>query len=252
MRSFLTRALIVLGCATAIVCPARVLAYTSPGQPTGYVNDFAGVLSAESEARLEELVAEHERQYGHEIAIVTTPSLKDETIESYAEKLFREWGIGKKAQDNGVLILVAPSDRKMRIEVGYGLEAQLTDADSASIITAVKPLFVSGDTGGGVMAMGQYVLQNLSSDAGTAASPAVDAWHDDKPEQALLLVSLIPLGIVIVLLLLFWNRRGRSGGGSISGGYTSSSFGSSSRSRSSSSSSFGGGRSGGGGASGSW
>src|SRR2546430_4392626 len=90
--------------------------------PQGYVTDAAGVLDPSSKAQLESHLAEFERQTSNEIAVATVPSLEGETIETYAVELFKRWGVGKKGKDNGILLLVAPNDRKVRIEVGYGLE----------------------------------------------------------------------------------------------------------------------------------
>jgi uncharacterized protein len=128
-----------------------VSAYTSPGKPTGAVNDFAGILSAEERSVLEIKVREFQRPAGLEMAVVTVSSLGGDTIENYAVKLFEEWGIGQELKDNGVLLLVAPTEREVRIEVGYGLEPLLTDAESSWIIrTAILPAFKSGDYSGGI------------------------------------------------------------------------------------------------------
>lgn len=132
---------------------SSVSAYTSPGKPTGAVNDFAGILSAEERSALEIKVREFQRPAGLEMAVVTVPSLGGETIENYAVKLFAEWGIGQKLKDNGVLLLIAPNEREVRIEVGYGLEPLLTDAESSQIIrTVILPAFKSGDYSGGIRA----------------------------------------------------------------------------------------------------
>ncbi len=115
-------------------------AYTSPGTPDGYVNDYAGILSPQTETQLEAKLAAFEQKTQQEIAVVTISTTQDETVETYATKLFEEWGIGKKDKDNGALLLVAVQDKKLRIEVGYGLEGRLTDARSAQIISNAKPL----------------------------------------------------------------------------------------------------------------
>src|SRR3989344_4385276 len=99
--------------------------------PIGHANDFAQILQPETVTSLEQTLADFEARTGSEIAIVTidTHGL-DETIETYAEKLFQQWGIGKEKQDNGLLLLIARDDREMRIEVGYGLEPIITDIES--------------------------------------------------------------------------------------------------------------------------
>lgn len=121
-------------------------AFVSPGQPTGLVNDFANVLSAEQKQQLENKLQQFKASTGNEIAVAVINSLQDDIIENFAVDLFKEWGIGQKGQDNGVLILVAKEDRKMRIEVGYGLEGALTDAQSGWIIQQVmKPAFAENN-----------------------------------------------------------------------------------------------------------
>ena len=110
--------------------------------PQGFVFDNVDLLSAEDEMSLEATLTSFEKDTRHEIVVVTVASLDGQTIEEYASELFSEFGIGQKNADNGVLLLVAPLERKVRIEVGYGLEGVLTDAQSHSIIqNAILPFF---------------------------------------------------------------------------------------------------------------
>lgn len=135
---------LVFGLLLAMAGSAR--AYVSPGKPSGLVNDFAGVLSVEQKQQLETKLEQFKTASGNEIAVVVINSLQDDTIENFAVDLFKEWGIGQKGKDNGVLILVAKEDKKMRIEVGYGLEGDLTDAQSSWIINqTMKPAFANND-----------------------------------------------------------------------------------------------------------
>lgn len=128
-----------------------LFAYTSPGAPTGYVNDFASVLSADEKVALEATLKDFHDNYGGEVAVVTVPSLGNEVIETYANTLFREWGIGQKDKDNGVLLIVAIEDRALRIEVGYGYEGVLTDARSSEIIrNTITPYFKQSAYGRGI------------------------------------------------------------------------------------------------------
>ena len=112
-------------------------AYVSPGNPTGFVNDFAGVLSDSDRADMEQTLSDFEKQTSTEVVVVTIKSLEGDSVENYAVKLFEEWEIGKKGKDNGVLLLVALDDRKAKIEVGYGLEGALTDLESGQIMNNV-------------------------------------------------------------------------------------------------------------------
>ena len=122
-------------------------------RPQGFVTDAASVLTDAVKAEAESLIREAERKTTAEIAVATVPSLDGLSVEEYATRLFAEWGVGKKAVDNGVLILVAPVERAMRIEVGYGLEPILPDALAGDIIrNDALPAFRNGDYPGGVLA----------------------------------------------------------------------------------------------------
>lgn len=127
------------------------LAYYNPGQPVGLVNDYSGTLTAEQKQALETKLSQFEKDTSNEIAVVMIPNLREDTIENFAVKLFEDWKIGKKGKDNGVLVLVAKEDREMRLEVGYGLEGALTDAQSNWIINQVmQPAFRNNDFYGGL------------------------------------------------------------------------------------------------------
>ena len=133
-----------------LIVPAAV--YAAFPKPTGYVNDFAALLDAGARAELDALLRETEQATTAEIAVATVTSLDGLTVEDYANKLFQEWGIGKKATDNGVLVLVAPTEREMRIEVGYGLEPLLPDGLAGDIIrTEFLPQFKSGNYAAGIL-----------------------------------------------------------------------------------------------------
>lgn len=156
------------------ITPSLAWGYTSPGQPVGYVNDFAGLLTPDQKNALEQQLIDFQKETSNEISVVTIVSLGDETIENYAVELFKEWGIGAVRRDNGVLLLIARDDRKIRIEVGYGLEGALTDATSGSIIRdIISPAFKVGDYNLGIVegtqaimqaTRGEYVSNTTSSD----------------------------------------------------------------------------------------
>lgn len=133
--------------------PSVVLTYSNPGPPTGFVNDFASLLSPAVKNQLEAEISAFEQKTKHEIAVVTINNLGEDTIENFSVKLFEDWKIGKKGADNGVLFLIAKDDRKMRIEVGYGLEGALTDAQVSAIINKIaKPAFQAGNFDQGIAA----------------------------------------------------------------------------------------------------
>jgi uncharacterized protein len=123
----------VLAVTLLISMSAGVFAQEFPA-PRGKVNDFANLLRTEDRAAIEELLAGVERDTTAEIALVTVRSLDGRPLEEYANRLFQEWGIGKKGRDNGVLILVSRDDREIRLEVGYGLEGVLPDGLAGAVI----------------------------------------------------------------------------------------------------------------------
>lgn len=120
---------------------------------TGYVNDRAGILSSATKQQLEQGLREFERSDSTQLVVLTIPSLEGEVLEEYSLKVAESWGIGQRGKDNGALLLIARDDRKIRIEVGYGLEGQLTDLLTGRIIDQeITPRFRSGDYDGGVVA----------------------------------------------------------------------------------------------------
>ncbi|MCX6788259.1 MAG: TPM domain-containing protein [bacterium] len=124
------------------IIPFVASAYTSPGKPAGFVNDFAGMLKPDEKTALEQKLSAFEKSTSNEISVVTIPSLEGDYIENYAVKLFEEWKIGKQGKDNGVLLLISRDDKSLRIEVGYGLEGALTDSQSYWIIqNEITPQF---------------------------------------------------------------------------------------------------------------
>jgi uncharacterized protein len=134
-------------CLLAIVCTAQELP-----KPSGAINDFANVLSEQTEALLKALIENVEHSTTAEIAVATVSSLDGTTVDDYAVRLFQAWGIGQKGRDNGVLVVVAPSDRQIRIEVGYGLEGVLPDGLAGVVIReSFLPPFRDGDFDKGVL-----------------------------------------------------------------------------------------------------
>jgi uncharacterized protein len=132
---------------------AAVLAAPPFPALTGRVVDEAGILSPQAEADISAQLSAHEQSTSNQVVVVTLKSLQGYDIADYANRLFRHWGIGQKGRNNGVLLIIAPNERKMRIEVGYGLEGALTDAESFSIIEReIKPPFRKGNYEQGIRA----------------------------------------------------------------------------------------------------
>lgn len=130
---------------------SSVFAFTVPEKPTGYVNDYANILSAGTKQSVENDLRNFTASTSNEIAVVTVPDLGGDTIEHYATKLFESWKIGNAKNDNGILLLIARDEHKIRIEVGYGLEGALPDILAKDIIdTKITPSFKKGDYDTGV------------------------------------------------------------------------------------------------------
>src|SRR5690348_11262157 len=163
------------------VSPARAEDIKSI-HPTGYVTDLAGVIGAEKTARLEALCTELEQKTGAQLAIVTVRSLEEQSVEYYAVDLFRQLGIGSKKDNRGVLLLVAPNDRKYRIEVGYGLEPVINDARAGDTGRAMVPFLRQGDYGGAVEAGAWQLAKYIADDSNVTLSgqpPARRVGHSN-------------------------------------------------------------------------
>jgi uncharacterized protein len=138
---------------------------------TGRVVDAAEVLSPAARERLGAALKAHEDRTTNQVVVLTVPTLAGESVEDYATRVFEGWKLGRRDRDNGVLVLVAPSDRRMRIEVGYGLEGTLTDAVAGRIIrNQMTPRFKSGDFDGGVIEGVEAVVAVLEGRGGDAAT----------------------------------------------------------------------------------
>ena len=136
----------------------------------GRVNDSANLIPQDQRQRIEAKLTQFEQQTGDQVAVLTVDSLDGEAIEEYANKVARTWALGRKGKDNGVLLLVSKQDRKMRIEVGYGLEPVLTDLQTSIIQNEVIiPHFKQGDFGGGIEAGVDAILSTIQ---GKAVEPA--------------------------------------------------------------------------------
>jgi len=237
----------------ALLCTSLVAFAANRPALTGRIVDQANIISIDTRSALEPKLADLETKSGIQLVVATVTSLDGEEIEPYANELFRSWKLGEKTKNNGVLLLVAPNERRVRIEVGYGLEGTLTDALSKVIITnAIAPRFKTGDFGGGISRGVDDIITVLTTDASEwqkRPSLRLDDQPTTDPMNWLLMAGLIALvtllivspgfrwfflNVMLNLLLNSGSSRG-SGGFSSGGGFSG-----------------GGGSSGGGGASGSW
>ena len=133
---------------------------------TGRVVDNAEILKPDTRRQVTELLRNHEQQTTNQIAVLTIPTLNGESVEEYSVRVFEQWKLGQKGKDNGVLLVVVPQDRKMRIEVGYGLEGTLTDAHASRIIRNVMaPRFKQNDYDGGVAQGAAAIVAQLEGKA---------------------------------------------------------------------------------------
>jgi uncharacterized protein len=227
-----------------------------------YVNDFAQMLSTQTVQAIQALGAQLEQQTTAQVAVVTVPNLAGQPVEDYAVGLFRKWGIGQKQKNNGVLLLISKEERKVRIEVGYGLEGALPDARTGRILDEeVVPFFRNGDYDNGVYRGYGVLAANVAQEYQVQLTEPQVKPFPDKPQVTnktrtslpaplerwlpYILIAMFILDLIFnraritrtVLEMLFWFglfRAGRGGGGGFGGG------------------GFGGGSSGGGGSSRGW
>jgi uncharacterized protein len=234
-----------------VVLHANVFAQKSipKPNPVRLVNDYAQVLNAYDADMLEKKLVALDDSTSNQIVVLIVPSINGEVIEDVAVKTFRDWGIGNKKTNNGVLLLVAIQDRKVRIEVGYGLEGAIPDVVANDIINRdIKPAFKQGNYIGGITT----AVDNLSK---AAAGEYKVKRSKSKGDGNGSILGIIIIIVIVILLAGGRGRGGRGGGGSLIGPMILSSMLSGGGGGSSSGGGFGGfggGSSGGGGASGDW
>src|SRR3569833_2405171 len=173
-------ALLLLSLLLALLAtPAAALSF--PPHPQGPIYDEADLLPPDREAALDQRLRAFDQQTGDAVIVATVNSLQGDTIEDYAAKLYASWGIGGAERDTGVLLLVAPNERKMRIEVGYGLTPYITDILSGRIIRDdITPKFKQGDMAGGIEAGVDAMLTQLSKSPEDAKAIAEAAAAAEK------------------------------------------------------------------------
>jgi len=227
---------------------------------TGYVNDYAKILSSSEKSELNTLIGALERKTTAQVAVVTLVSTSPLEIEDYAVRLFEKWGIGQKGKDNGALLLVAVKDRRVRIETGYGLEGALPDAICNKIIfSRIIPYFKKGEYNKGIIAGTASIVQLIAGEYNVELGELKDFKAVYPAAKGSLLAAILRLIFTLIFLMLILGTRfgllgflllgsgRRSGGYWYGGGYGGNSGG-----FSGGFGGFGGGLSGGGGASGSW
>lgn len=239
---------------------------STPPSPTDFVTDGAGFLSAAAQNELEQRLARYERDTGHQVLLWIGQTTGGEPIEPWAVRAFAAWRVGRKGLDDGVVVFIMAADRRLRIEVGYGVEDRLPDAVAARIIgDQMVPRLRAGDQDGAARAGVSGVLAALGGESG-APRDAVPAPEIDAGRLIVLgIIGILVLGFLVThprlaLMLLMTidshRNRGGWGGGSWGGGFGGGGFGGGGFGGGGFGGgggfSGGGGRSGGGGASGSW
>ncbi|MBI4903233.1 MAG: TPM domain-containing protein [Acidobacteria bacterium] len=255
--------------AAAILSFAAQAADFSSLTAQGYVSDFASVLDTAHRLEIERYLKRVEVLAGAQVAIVTIPTLGNEPIEDVANSLYRRWGIGQKGKNEGMLLLLAVNDRRMRLEVGYGLEAIFPDGYAGQLLDAMRPLLRQREYGRGLLEAAHQIGTRIADSKNVKLDATIPSRRVVRDRVSSYLPMIVPLGVAGVVLLIFAmsrrNRRrygssrqgspffvygpswggGFGGGGSSGGGFggydSSDSFGG-----------FGGGDSGGGGSNSDW
>lgn len=243
--------------------------------PTGYVTDLAGVIPSATQQRLELLCGELEQKTGAQLAIVTVRSLDDRPVEDYAVDLIKHLGVGTKKDNTGALLLLAPNDRKYRIEVGYGLEPIINDARAGDAGRAMVPFLRQNDYGSAVEIAAWQLAKYIADDKGVTLSgnPPARRVVSTSRSNGSPINPFVVLFILFIVLRIFGSIISRGtgtrgggmsgcwwllpflmsgGGGGRGGGGSSWGGGGGFGGGGGGFGGFGGGSSGGGGASGSW
>jgi uncharacterized protein len=206
---------------TAALCGWLVLAAFAMAadfaalKPQGYISDYAGVVDPAAKAALEQYCAMVEAKTGAQIAVLTVPSLEGEPVEDVANSVFRKWGVGQKTTNEGVLLLLATQDRRMRLEVGYGLEPILPDGFSGSVLRAMSPFLRESRYGEAVT----EAVQTIGTRVAEAKNVTLDGTLPRtarRPSRSTPF-PLIVFGVMMLLWVIGAMRGGRGGGSGISG-----------------------------------
>ena len=188
--------------------------------PSNYVNDFAGVLDAPTQARLNDLCRQVEQKANAQMSVVTVKSTDGEDVFTYAVDLYQKWGLGKKGSDRGVLILLATQDRKFGSSVGYGLEPILPDGKIGGFRRQVVPYLTSGNYAAGLSLMTSLMADVIAKDAGVTltgqlprTAPRPQPAPSIGPGAVLLLIFILFFIIIPILRAIFRGGGGGPGGG---------------------------------------
>ena len=186
--------------ATLICCPVYSFALDYPPLKQR-VNDYAGILSAQEKEELESMLSRHETDTSNQIVVAIFPSLEQESLEDFVNRLFERWGIGQKVNNNGVLLAIFLKERKVRIEVGYGLEGRLTDALSSRIIRdEIAPEFRAGRYASGIRAGLQAIQKVIAGEYKPVVRP-------QEPGNQFLSPGTIFILVMVFLYIIYRIRN---------------------------------------------
>jgi uncharacterized protein len=185
-------------------------------QLTGRVVDAADLLTPQQEQELTQRLEALERASSRQLVVATIPNLQERPIEDYGYQLGRHWGIGQSGSNNGAILIVAPNDRKVRVEVGYGLEPILTDAFSNTIIEQqILPRFRDGDMAAGIIAGADALIEQLGAppeEAERRALEAAEQQREGETDGGTLLGILFWIVVVVIIVIAMISRGIRRGG----------------------------------------
>jgi uncharacterized protein len=193
-----------------LVAPAGLLSAEKVSDlpaPTGYVNDFAGVLSPSTVQNVDDLCLQVDQQAHAQIAVVTIKTLDDgQSIEEFTTQLEDKWKVGAKGTDRGVIMVLVMNPRRGRIEVGYGLEGILNDAKVGDIGRSMVPAATAGDYNTAVPLGVQQIAQVIATDAGVTLTPIVHQYRRESQQGAPVQLSagqvLVGAGVLIVIVMI--------------------------------------------------
>lgn len=204
---------------TVILLASFLLFFNLPLLPlevpplAGRVNDQAGIISAATEERISAYLEAVEAQAGAQIAVLTLPSLEGESLEAFSIRVTDQWRLGDADRDDGVLLLVAVEEKKIRLEVGYGLEGSLTDIKSGFIIREIiQPRFRAGDFDGGILTAVETIGGIVTNEADISPQALAEAERKQSRSEGGAASNFFALAVIIFISMIF---RGRRRGGSV-------------------------------------
>ncbi len=181
-------------------------------KPQGYVSDYAGVVDAASRQRLEQYCTMLERSTGVQLALVTLPNLAGEPVDQVANDLFRRWGIGQKGKNDGVLLLLSIQDRRSRLELGYGLEPDITDGMAGDILRAMRPYLRAGRYGDAFVEAAGEIGGRIARARNVSLETPPPQPQQRRSRESGIPFGVIVGGVVLFLVLSSLMRGGRGGG----------------------------------------